>query len=87
MVPSCSSEAVCIASPRSATSEAASAKLSAPEAARAEYSPRLWPACALGEMPTRSQSVQGDEGSEECGQLRIARLAEHIGIGAHEQVR
>ena len=52
---------------------------------------RIFPeavACVrAGRDAHESQSVQGDEGGEECGKLGIARLAENIGIGAHEQVR
>ena len=54
MVPSRSSAAACMASPRSVTSRTALAKSSTPAAVRAEYSPRLWPAWPAPSTPRRT---------------------------------
>ena len=56
-----SSAAACMASPRSATMATPSSKASAPAATRAVYSPRLWPAHAVGSMPSRSTASRIDQ--------------------------
>ena len=54
MVPGASSPAWAMASPRATTSWIPSSNVSAPLATSAVYSPRLCPAHAAGERPSRS---------------------------------
>ena len=81
-----SSAATCIASPRSATIRTPSSNDSAPVAASAVYSPRLWPARPAGLDPEALDRVEHDEAEHERGELRVAGLLELVGVGVEQEV-
>ena len=88
MVPGRSSAANCMALPRSRTSRVPSAKESAPEATRAVYSPRLWPAQAAGKRPRRSTASRTTRLITKVASWALAvRVSSSIGASRRRAVR
>ena len=88
MVPGRSSAAACMASPRSMTSRVPSERERAPEATRAVYSPRLWPAQAAGNSPRRSTASRTTRLITKVASWALAvRVSSSMGASSSRAVR
>ena len=88
MVPGRSSAATCMALPRSTTNLVPSDNDSEPEATRAVYSPRLWPAQAAGNRPRRSTASRTTRLITKVASWALAvRVSSSIGASSSRLLR